>query len=116
MGAFNKKYDQLAQAIEARVVRMLGDPALQARELKAIAGTLGATQKIRHQALGGDADRNREFLEGTVAGLYLRDFERDEEEERGATLGRCRAGAATEEAEPSTCSGQPGPSAGAPGG
>jgi hypothetical protein len=98
-GVFRSKYDQLGQAIENRAIRALNNPNLSTRDLRAIAGTLAQTQRIRDKALGGEAGQKADKLEGTVAGLVLKARERRAEEERRA-LGRC-LGDGIIEADPS---------------
>jgi hypothetical protein len=88
--------------------RGLSDPNLPPRDLKAIAGTLAVSQEIRNTALGEDQQK-KDKLAGTVAGLFRDERRRQEEEEHGKILGRCREEGAIEDDPP-----DPGPPVPAP--
>jgi hypothetical protein len=88
LGAFRAKYDQLGQAIEGRAVKALANPGVSIRDLKAIAGTLAQTQKIRDKALGGAAGQAADKLAGTVAGYYRDAREASAKAERRKVIGR----------------------------
>jgi transposase-like protein len=86
-GEFRTKYDQLGKALESRAIRGLNNPALSPRDLKAIAGTLALTQKIREKALG-TPERGTSNIELTLIDILHRS---DRRKARLAEemLGRC---------------------------
>jgi hypothetical protein len=96
-GAFKTKYDQLGQVIEARAVRVLSDPNLSPRDLKAIAGTLVQTQKIRDNALGEGNSKGAVVL--SVADQFEQSSKRVEQRRCDLSLDRCRTVNPTSEVE-----------------
>jgi hypothetical protein len=89
-GAFNAKYDQLAQVVENRAVRAFSDPGLSPRDVKVLAGALAIAQKIRAKALGADAEHPDDQVPRSMAEAVMRAKEARAERERGTLLGRCR--------------------------
>jgi hypothetical protein len=82
-----EKYAQLAQILESRAIRFLNNPALPARDLKSIAGTLQATLKMRDKLV--DPEEKRDKFSG-LAERLAREDEQMRAEEFGEPLGRCR--------------------------
>lgn len=95
LGAFRTKYDQIGQAIESMAIRGMKAPGLSPRDLKALAGTLVLTQRMRDKALAADGQQTQAL---SVAEQFRQSRERVNRRGRGTTLGRCRTATGSESA------------------
>ena len=85
-GEFRTKYDQIGKALESRAIRGLNNTNLSPRDLKALAGALATTQRIREKALGAEGGEQKSIAE-QWAELWAAPSRRDKA--RSTSFDRC---------------------------